>query len=243
MKFSGILILLLLVFNFGFSGIAQEGKKESRLSLGILVSPDYSYRTLVSQVSNSFVKESRDELEKAKVSYTTGLFLKYKLSEKFTLESGAQFSDKGEKEYYNSTDFDTVDDDIFQPDDPWIPNEKTTVYHYQYIDIPIKLNWYLYREKYRIFISAGMSANFFLNAKMVNRLKFDDREDILSGKMDYNFRPLNWAAIAGAGIEYFFPNRIGVRIEPVFRHSVTAVEDSSLKEYPYSFGINLVVFQ
>src|SRR4051812_48865989 len=77
----------------------SDTTKSKKISIGVMYSPDYCYRTLkpdASEISKAIV-ETRDNFEIPKFGFTTGLSFIYQLNKKLSLETGLQFSDKGEK--------------------------------------------------------------------------------------------------------------------------------------------------
>ena len=75
----------------------KDTLKTKRIAIGVVFSPDYSYRTLKPYSSSNLIAELRDSLEIPKFGFTTGLNLLLQLNKRLTLEAGLQFSNKGEK--------------------------------------------------------------------------------------------------------------------------------------------------
>lgn len=93
---------ILTTLTFVFLSIVAIGQPKEidstkRFSIGINFSPDYSYRKLyLANDEYGFVKH-RNEKESPRFGFTTGLTVCYRLNSRFALESGLQFSDKGDK--------------------------------------------------------------------------------------------------------------------------------------------------
>jgi len=75
----------------------KDTLKTKRIAIGIVFSPDYSYRTLKPNSSSNWIAEFRNSLEIPKFGFTTGLNFLLQLNKRLTLEAGLQFSNKGEK--------------------------------------------------------------------------------------------------------------------------------------------------
>ncbi len=73
---------------------AQKTKQSSKISIGYSFSPDYSFRTLKNGDGNNstdIVIKSRNDNEKAKFGYTTGINVTFSFSEFFGFETGVQY--------------------------------------------------------------------------------------------------------------------------------------------------------
>ena len=77
-------------------GQPKEIDSTKKFSIGINFSPDYSYRRLHSDIDDGFV-EIRNKIESPRFGFTSGIVARYQLGSRFALESGLQFSDKGDK--------------------------------------------------------------------------------------------------------------------------------------------------
>lgn len=231
--------------------LAQPKKNIStkKLYIGVSFSPDYSYRRLhLSDDDYSFV-DLRNKAESPRFGFTTGIVISYQTSNRFVLESGIQFSDKGDKHEMVIDDFISFDDfgNIITGRDinnPLIPEKHTSKYHYYFLGIPLKMNYYFLKKKnVGLFVSAGVSADYFINDKTTTKLEFKDRIEKNSTTHDStDFNKVNIIGLVGFGIDYKVTNRIKFQLEPVFRYSFTPLVNAPLKEYLYSFGVDFTVF-
>ena len=160
-----ILFFTLLSLNI----FAQKTKKSSKISIGYSFSPDYSFRTLKNGDGNSstdLVIKNRNDIEKAKFGYTTGVNVTFSFSEFLGFETGVQYSNKGYK---------TMEQDLtYIPPNPDLPNKATFTYSYQYIGIPLKAKFVSGKNKTRFFSTAGFMTNFLLNVKQSVVYKYSD---------------------------------------------------------------------
>ena len=93
-----LLILLLTFISLAVS--AQKPKQSHKINIGFSFSPDYSFRTLKNGDGNSStdqVIKSRNDIEKAKFGYTTGLNVAFHFSSLIGFETGVHYSNKGYK--------------------------------------------------------------------------------------------------------------------------------------------------
>ncbi|MEI8005192.1 MAG: outer membrane beta-barrel protein [Bacteroidota bacterium] len=184
----------------------------------------------------SFLNEL-NEYERGKFGYTTGLTFSWLISRRFTLETGAWFSNKGYSMRF--ADFVNSTSEV-------LPYEKGNLrYIYGYIDIPLKLNVNIITKPVKVFVSAGMTADFCLYAKYRFLLvpKGGGKENYYVN-MDDKGRTFNLSAMGSAGIEYEFLKHFCFRFEPMFMMNVMPVNlyDGEFKVYLWSLGGNAGIF-
>ena len=232
-------LILLSIFVFAQSVEKNPAKK---FSVGVSFSPDYSYRKLYSSDNDSFI-DLRNETESPRFGFTTGIVTSYQISNRFVLESGILFSDKGDK-------YGFVLDDIILPGDPFnnrndlsIPEKHTSKYHYYFLGIPLKMNYYFFRKDVGLFMSMGVSVDYLLDAKYRSKSEFKDRtEKNVKPLNNEDFNKVNTVGLAGFGIDYKITRRLKFQVEPIFRYSFTPLVNAPLKGYLYSFGVDFTVF-
>jgi hypothetical protein len=148
----------------------ESGKKPSPFSLGVIFSPEYSYRLLkVTADSNDWITALSDSLEVAKFGYTTGFTASYDVLKRLTLETGMLFSDKG----YKMT---TSNFYAFDPIDPLLMKLEsvTLIVSYYYLEIPIKVRYRIVAGKFSVGITTGISGNIFLDNKIKTIIRYND---------------------------------------------------------------------
>ncbi|MGE0020707.1 MAG: outer membrane beta-barrel protein [Draconibacterium sp.] len=243
MKLSVIPFILFVFLSISVKSQAEEPKPR-KFSFGVNFSPDYSYRSLHSNnPDHDFAMNQLNDWEVPAFGFTTGLSVRYLANEKFELESGIQFSDKTYNFDVNKDDFLTPDNGLNQPDDPAIPERSVTQNHYYYLGVPIKLNYYFLQKRIRMYVSAGISADFFLDDKSKSFMKFSDGTEIHENfENDYDYNKISLTGLAGFGAETKLSQRVGIRVEPVFRYSFTPLVAAPMKGYLYSAGLNFVLF-
>jgi hypothetical protein len=154
----------------------------------------------------------------------------YQLNKRFSLETGLQFSDKGEKPKEFTL--------IWGQPDPSLPIKSTFIYHYNYFDIPIKVNYNISTSRLKFFVSGGLSTNLFLFQKTTSRLEYIDGNTMTNNSISDGLSRVNLAVVAGFGINYDLTNRLTFRIEPTYRRSLNSIINAPVKGYLYSVGIN-----
>lgn len=240
-KFSPFYIVAVFVMlSLYFNAQSNENKANKRFSFGLNFSPDYSYRRLHMDNDEYGFIDVRNETESPRFGYTTGIVAKYKFLPRLAIESGIQFADKGEKLVFD--DFVSYDGSNSQTD-PFVPHKVTTKYHYYYIGIPLKLNYYLLQNKTRFFVTTGASTDFYVDNKSKTVAEFTDRtETNTNSEKNENINAVNFVGLLGFGIETNVSKRLQIRFEPIFRFSFTPVADGLIKDYLYSIRANFTIF-
>lgn len=239
-----VIPLILFVF-LSFSAKSQtEEPKPKKFSFGVNFSPDYSYRSLHSNNPDyDFLINQLNDWEVPAFGYTTGLSVRYLVNKRFELESGLQFSDKTYNFDIDKDDFEIPDNGFYQPDDPAIPDRSITKNYFYYLGVPIKLNYYFFQKRIRMYVTAGVSTEFLLDDKSKSFMKFSDGTEIQKNfENDYDYNKISLTGLAGFGAEFNLYQRFGIRVEPVFRYSFTPLIDELMKVNLYSAGLKLVLF-
>lgn len=228
------LIFLFLVISS--AGQSKAGNFEHRFSFGLSFSPDYTYRIYDS--GPDFPGDIWDEVEDPRFGFTTGLVAKYFLTPNFAIESGLQFSDKGYK--IETSGEQLVPEDGTVNGHYWI----NTKYHYNYLGIPLKANWFIMNRDVKVFLSGGFSTDFFLNSKAKTEYFLEGKEGSEEHSEDeVDFHKINVIGLAGFGAEYGLSESVYIRFEPIVRISFTsAATYTSAMRYWYSMGANFSVF-
>lgn len=237
MKLSVIPFVFFVFLSISVKSQTEEPKPK-KFSFGVNFSPDYSYRRLVLENDPWNFVDSRNKVDGPQFGFTTGILTDYKFSTRFSIETGIQFSDKGETFKMPIQEFGYPD-----PLTSEQPKKLFVKYHYYYLGVPLKLNYYFYQKRIRMNVSAGVSTDFFLDAKSKTVMKFSDRtETYENDESGVDFNNVNLIGLVGFGAETDLFQRIRIRVEPVFRYSLTPMVDDLMKEYLYSAGLNLVLF-
>ena len=224
-----IITTIIILTTYVSFGQTSDAISTGKIALGLTFSPDYSYRTLISESSFRWLTELRDSTEIPKFGYTTGLSLIYKFKDRILLETGLCLSDKGEKTKIKELDYGETD--------PTFPTDRITLnYHYYYLDLPIKANYIVLKGNVQIFVSAGLSTNIFLFQR--TKIKFEGSDESDASSSFDGMTRLNFAFLLGAGIDYKINKMLNIRAEPIFRHSITPIVNAPIKQYQYSCGVN-----
>lgn len=209
----------------------KEGKKQ----FGIIYSPEYSFRTLRATTEAKPFSDLRDNIEIPKFGYSTGINFSYQLSSTCSFEVQALFSDKGEK----TKKYDLKNPVIVASQDK-VPYLISFVNHYYYLDVPLKINYYLITKKIKFYLTAGISANAFLYQKTISTIDYKDGSSETSTSVSHpDFQKINFGVLAGFGMNYNLTDKYTLKLEPVYKHSITSIVTGPVKSYLYSAGINI----
>lgn len=232
-------VMLLIAILACFTLKAQDSKQQKKVLIGFNFSPDYSYRTLKLSDGNSPVNvviDVRNQIEKAKFGYTTGLNVSVNVNDCVALETGVQFANKG----YQTKDRELVYADPPAPSDP---TQASLRYSYHYIGIPMRVKFSLGKGKARFVSSAGFTTNFLLNASQTAHLKYADgktKKNKQSSTAD--FKRMDVSPMVSVGLHYKLNNNIHVTAEPTFRYGLLKIMDAPVAEHLWSAGLNLAIY-
>jgi Outer membrane protein beta-barrel domain len=235
LKTTSFLLLTLTIIPLTLCCQNADTTKPGRISIGISFSPDYCYRFLNSRGLNSWVADSRDTSEIPKFGYTVGVNVAWRINNRICIEAGLLYSDQS----YQTKNCTLFDLNTSGKPDTLFPAISKSTYHYIYLDIPVKVNYYLLIKRAKLYITGGISLNIFLAQKSTLKIDFkDDQTKTYNSTITSGLTKINLAAIAGFGFSYDVTKRIYFKIEPVFRCSITPIVQAPLREYLYSIGLN-----
>jgi opacity protein-like surface antigen len=243
-------LLLILTFST-YVALAQQptSEKPKKWAIGLSYSPDFCYRV-------SYEKSSLSALsnidEKGKLGFTAGANILYQLLDKVGIEFGILYNTKGEKVhaeafswYAPATNYDPSIPNSGQSEYITSPETKTN-FSYQYLEIPLKVNVYLFsKNKLKLFPSIGCSANIFMGKKTATTFIYEDghKEKNVSREYDRkNIPGSEFALLVGVGASYDLSERLFVKLEPSFRTFIRPLVDSPISGTFYSLGANAGIY-
>ena len=242
-----ILILLILIHYWSYCQ-SDSIKTSKRFAIGVNYSIDQTYRTLyiTDNPYSQGIKDSRDSREEASVNYTVGLNFNYFLIKRLSIEIGVLYAKIGYQTKETALIFSDLQDPRrgFTVDINNLPVSEKRIVNQNYLNIPVELKVFLMGNKVKFFLLGGISTNVFLDRVATYEWKLNDgsvdsvKETLRGG----NFSKINMALVTGAGIDYSFKEKYKLRINPVYRRSISPIADWTNKEFPYSYGINLGVY-
>jgi hypothetical protein len=108
------------------------------------------------------------------------------------------------------------------------------VQNFEYIEVPLLINYNVINRKVSMNISGGVSTNFLYNS--YTYIEDNDKYYNLNSRYD-NMKNVNYSGVVGIELEYPIVTRLNFNLQPTFRYSLNSITDNSQKVYPYSFGI------
>lgn len=214
-----------------FSILAYLTIAQTRSSIGILGSFDYTYRFIDTKI---YSKES------GKLNYRLGIDYDGKISNKCWIEAGVRYASVGykidEKNIKWGSEYDTTTG-MWIPN-PDLPHKLTSYYDYLFIEIPVSLRYQLSKSKWNPYFIIGISPDIYIATKVKNVTELYTTNNT---EKTFYFKKLNFSAIVGFGFDYAITQYYVVFAQPSLRYYFTNIQDQPNGEYLYSFGIELGV--
>ena len=215
--------LILMLFPFGSFGQLNDTIKKSKVDIGYTFAPEYSYRFLKSNSNNQWIVDNYDSLEFSKFGYALGINGVYNLKSNLTLSSALLFSNKG---YQTKTEL--------------TPSLINYISNYYYLDIPIKVNYYFLTEKFRFYLSGGLSTNLFLKHILISKQEGSNEDLRLTDNSSIS--KINLALNTGIGFDVSLTNKWYFKMECLYKQSIIPIGNTPVKKYLYSISPNLGFF-
>jgi hypothetical protein len=215
----------------------------TRIQLGAIYSPEYTYRILDhpanvawTKINWAWIEENRKE-ESAIYGFATGTSLKILLSKHVALETGVCYSQKG----YQLKNVILLPGDTPYPVPSLIGDFKST---YKFIEIPLKVNYKFGSKKIDYFISAGFATAIFMEEKYEERIRSQDNKETYNHyNYEKDFTKVDVAAVLGFGVNYHVTKKIALMIEPSYTQFITPLMwKTKDNDYLYALGAGLGVY-
>jgi hypothetical protein len=232
-------LILVFITNFVF---AVDEKKASKIQIGIVLTPNLSYRSLFSNNINfTSIIEGRNGYEIPKLGYNIGCNLIYNINTKISLESGLQFANKAYKQklatYQIGSQYDPL---TGQYNSLSTINYKQT-YNYYSLDIPLRVNYEIGEKKLKKIFTAGASVNILLYNSTVTKQFSPEKKTSRSSSDIIN--PINFSPEIGFGLDYELSKKTNIRIIPNFSYGIIKIVDAPIAEHLWQFGCQLSYFK
>jgi hypothetical protein len=237
-----------LLFFIPFFIYAQEEESTERKTvMAITYSADYSYRSQTgdgSELSES-IMALNSQFHKPKYGYTAGVSLFFPMGKRMRLETGLLFANRGEQfvaDMENLTFGDMIDPRygfVYETLEAF-PVSSKNKHSYMYVDWPIKLSYPLVEKKLRVSVTAGPSFNTFIAYNSKSKSVYDDGS-VKKASSSYNFASVYrvyMAFIGSVTLDYPLNEKLGLRIEPIYRRGITPMNSDRIQSYHYSAGLN-----
>ena len=185
-----------------------------------------TYRTLLTIAQNNAARPDADNIERKTLQYmpvTFSLALKYKLNNRFGLETGLSYS-RLKSEYEIGTGGNAI-------------REQQTIH---YLGIPLKGTYNIYNvRRWSLYGSLGVKLEMPVYAPLntgyfVNGMKELEEKSTLHA-------PLQWSVGTGVGLQYNLTPNVGFYVEPSLQYYIPAGSDIETyrTEHPFMFSLPL----
>jgi hypothetical protein len=247
-----ILIVIIVLLPFSLKGqevidsIIKSDKNQ--ISIGLIFSPDYCFRTLNNNdgsSSSTMIIDLRNEMEEPVFGFTAGLNVYYRVTENVGLEAGMHYSRQGYQLRKNDLYFgDPIDPRYgysYDTASSMTPTGVRFISNYNYLDVPLRVVLKFGKNRMRFITSAGLTTNILVNSGQISILKYKDSRDKRS-KQEFlhDIKTMNITATLGAGVEYNLNSKLFFRVEPTFRYGLLEINDdpitASLWRAGFAFG-------
>ena len=225
------LIIIMLMLFWKNSGWAQ-GSNSSKFRLGISYSPYSCYRQLNYEDGNHWLNDILNNTEISKYGFSAGLAVQYQVTRKIRIESGIQYSDLGYKTIKIPLRW-TITNQAY-------PVNSYTVFHYQFVGIPLIVDYCIPVNKITYFFSGGFSGTVFLNKRTTLISEYEDgHHSTTSSSKDIGYAKFNLAAVIGFGASYDLSKKLMFQLQPIFIQSLNSiVVDNNAKVNLFAIGVN-----
>ncbi len=237
-----------------------KSTKPSRFFVRGFYSPDISFFHLKGDQSGnqnaSTMKIENSETET--FSSTVGALLDYKLSRRWSLQSGltlsttninidpetiyAQSDNSGAVKYQINTSSGygyilpsfsknpNIGDSIFS---------MSTTHTLQYLGIPLAVKYNITKKKFTINIMTGVSANFLTHGKITTNVEKGNNNETETTDNINGLKKFYFSGITGVGLDYNFYKNLSVCFSPTFRFALNSInKDVPVKSFPNSLGFS-----
>lgn len=230
--FKSLVFLILPITSFCSEG---DSIRSDKFQLGVTYSPEMSYRHLKATTDYNWFKKIQDDMDAPKFGFSAGINFGCILSTRLTLEIQALYANKGYQTKERIVETELQSGPLIK-----MPYLSNAVYSYRYLDIPLKLNYYLINKKVKFYITAGFSANIFLDQQTTTIIKYKDgSENKFKSNTKKGGEPFNFSTLVGVGLNYNLSDHNIFKIEPAFNYSITPLMNAPIKNHLYTAGIRV----
>lgn len=222
--------IILLPF-FAFAILTISAQSNRKLLIGGTFSPDYSFRILTTSDTSSYaLMKNKNSQDRAFLGFTSGVVFQKKLLGIFGFETGLNYSRKGEQ-----TSRDTIN-----PMGGIAFGRLNEVSLYNFLCIPLKLRLHFTRSKSSLFVTAGVTTNYLLDAFVESAMTSKGQTSTFKTEINKNlYHVLLFNTMFSVGADFQLMKRCFLRVETNFSKSINSFRTDNLNSYLYSGGLNI----
>lgn len=220
--------------------------KPGRIELGIVVAPGISYRTLANHDTSSAgpaIIGIRNDIEKPKLSYKTGISLRYAFSEKAGLTTGIYYAHRGFRQKARNAFWPSRDTTgIF---DPTSSSTVKSSYNFSSIEIPFLFDYTFHKTKFSYSVGIGGSCNYLLRATFSYKITEDNGQIQQATSTDNgSYHYINVSMLLKAGVSYSLNKNSAIHVDPTFQYDMSPwLDNYFIKEHLLNFGLHIGYFR
>lgn len=222
-----LFLIFLLMVSSPVVAQMEAGQKAPKIFFGLSFSPDYS-----DVITDKFYPPRStmyDSIIAPIFGYTTGANMNYQFNNSFALDIGVHFSHRG----YQSELI------------PFLNLGRIkAISNFTYIDVPVKVDYYVLNSNFSIYFTVGIISSFYVKDSYIEELH--SYGGSIQTKDMFNPQTpdkINLMMLAGFGLDYHITERIFVRVEPIYRRSLSKIKDDASSDfYFWSLGSNVGVY-
>lgn len=210
---------------------AQEEDQISKFSLELNYSPNYSYRILYYDATQSgFIVDARETHEGATYGHNFGLALKYQVSP-IELGLGLQYAREG-------IQFTNVPLSTTNGSEPGIANSKI---QYSYLELPIKLEYPIINTSVKLSGIVGFSPKYLIRNRSITVFKYESGEidEFVTEDILTNPNKINFNTLLGLGTTFRIRENIQLNFESIFRYTLRSLGNTPIRQHNYSLGLHV----
>jgi hypothetical protein len=208
--------------------VAVNAQSNCKFGVGLHFSPDFTFNNFENSDSlhNSWVK-LKNQREKAILGYTSGISIQGKLAGILSFESGLNYSKKA-----TETQFDSTINGV-----PSTLDEQSI---YNYLQVPLKLKFHFASGKTTIYLTAGTSAMFLLDAAKNTSIAggVPTKTDLKASAI----KQFSSSVLLSIGFDFQLAKRVFFRVEPNVARTLDSIKKEGVSNILASAGLNMGLF-
>ncbi|MDB2408707.1 PorT family protein [Crocinitomicaceae bacterium] len=233
MKLTTLTIILTL-----FTWISCQAQ-ENRFELGLGVFPNFSIGIVTNDGSvPGEVESGFQDIEIAKPSISSSVFVEYKLNDKSIVGLGMGYQNNGSRT--KKTDFVYGIDPITgNPiSDPSLPTQGEFRYNHHNVEIPVYYK-HMLGDKFFMLIGISSVINISNTQTSIQYFADDSKEKNTEEDTNTEFRRFNYSGNIGFGLDYLNTDKLSLFVFPYLQYGILGISKSApLNRNFLSIGIS-----
>ena len=233
MKLTTVTIILTL-----FTWISCQAQ-ENRFELGLGVFPNFSIGIVTNDGSvPGEVESGFQDIEIAKPSISSSVFVEYKLNDKSIVGLGMGYQNNGSRT--KKTDFVYGIDPITgNPiSDPSLPTQGEFRYNHHNVEMPVYYK-HMLGDKFFVLIGISSVINISNTQTSIQYFADDSKEKNTEEDTNTEFRRFNYSGNIGFGLDYLNTDKLSLFVFPYLQYGILGISKSApLNRNFLSIGIS-----